>query len=134
MENIENNKMYQAIVELRTKGSLQEQAKELRELEKLYKNLWYETENEIYKNKLDNVRLEMCELNSKVQEHIKVFDELIEIQAMDVEVFLNTFDMKWEEWDENEDCYNNLLGSNTDIGHCLRTALIHSEKLIKEMM
>lgn len=128
---MENNKMYQAIVELETKGSMQEQAKELRGLEKLYKNLFYETENRIYEDKLNNIRMEMCKLNDKVQEHMKVFDELIETQCMDVEVFLNTFDMEWEEWDEEENCYENLLVSNTDVGHCIRTALIHSEKLLK---
>lgn len=131
MENIKDNKMYKAIVEVNTKGSVQDQARELRGLEKLYKNLFYETESQIYKNKLDNVRLEMIKLNDEIQHHMKVFDELIETQCMDVEVFLNTFDMEWEEWDEEENCYENLLVSNTDVGHCIRTALIHSEKLLK---
>lgn len=131
---MENNKLMEAIKEINTKGTIQEQARELVELEKLYKRLYRETENRIYKNKLDNVRIEMCKLNNKVQENMKVFDEFIGTQCMDVEVFLNTFNMDWNEWDEEENCYFNITGSLTDIGHCCRMALIHSQKLLKESL
>lgn len=122
----------EAIKEINEKGTIQEQARELAELEKLYKRLYRETENRIYKNKLDNIRIEMCKINDRVQENMKVFDSFMQCGAIDVETFLNTFDMDWEEWDEEEDCYFNITGSSTDLGHCCRMALIHSEKLLKE--
>ncbi|AUN26240.1 hypothetical protein RSJ21_13645 [Clostridium botulinum] len=142
---MDNNKMYEAIVEVNTKGSLQEQAKKLYDEEKLYKKLIDTYNKEIqeidddelltdlylmrkkYKIRLDHTKNEMCYLNKRIIDTLDVIEEYV-----DVDMFCELFEI--EEYNEEDDYYGNILSSTSKIGHVCRTGLIYNEKLVKEMI
>ncbi|ABS42327.1 hypothetical protein [Clostridium botulinum] len=142
---MDNNKMYEAIVEVNTKGSLQEQAKKLYDEEKLYKKLIDTYNKEMqeidddelltdlylmrkkYKIRLDHTKNEMCYLNKRIIDTLDVIEKYV-----DVDMFCKLFEI--EEYDEEDDYYGNILGSTSKIGYVCRTGLIYNEKLAKEII
>jgi len=142
-----NNKLYQAIVEINTKGTFQDQAKKLYEDEKLYKKVLaiikeekqacydeelledIEKSEYKYKTRLENVRNQMCYLNKRIIDALNIIEEFV-----DVEVFVELFGLDYDEWDEEENFYVNLLTSSTVVGHICRQGIIQNEKLLKEFM
>ncbi|KEI89315.1 hypothetical protein N493_07330 [Clostridium botulinum B2 433] len=140
-----DNKLYKAIVEVNTKGSLQEQAKKLYDKERLYKKLIATYNKEIqeidddelltdlylmrkkYKIRLDHIKNEMCYLNKRIIDTLDVIEEYV-----DVDMFCELFEI--EEYDEEDDYYGNILSSTSKIGHVCRIGLIYNEKLVKEMI
>lgn len=142
---MDDNKLYKAIVEVHTKGSLQEQAKKLYDEERLYKKLISTYNKEIqeidedelltdlylmrkkYKIRLDHIKNEMCYLNKRIIDTLDVIEEYV-----DVYMFCGLFEI--EEYDEKNDYYGNVLSSISKIGHVCRAGLIYNEKLVKEMI
>ncbi|AOZ77387.1 hypothetical protein AC231_09835 [Clostridium pasteurianum] len=147
---MKNNKLYNAIVEVNTKGTFQQQAWSLCREEKTYKKLIIEYRKQIadidginvpvlkkdlelmlnkYEIRLDNVKNEMCYLNKRIIDSLEVIEPFV-----DVEVFVELFGLDYNDYDENESFYNNLLTSSTRVGHVCRQGLIWNEKiLISEM-
>ncbi|MBN3411210.1 hypothetical protein [Clostridium botulinum] len=142
---MDNNKLYKAIVEVNTKGSLQKQAKKLYDKERLYKKIIATYNKEIqeidddelltdlylmrkkYKIRLDHIKNEMCYLNKRIIDTLDVIEEYV-----DVDMFCELFEV--EEYDEEDDYYENILGSTSKIGHVCRIGLIQNEKIVKEMI
>jgi len=141
------NKLMETIIEINTKGTLQEQAVKLCNEEKLYKKLIYtynkqfrkttdyELLHEInlmrykYAVRLDSVRNEMCYLNKRIIDTLNVIEEYV-----DFDDFVKVFRLKEDETNRKESFYNNLMMSSTKIGHLVRTGLIQNEKMVKEMI
>ncbi|MBN3418599.1 hypothetical protein EXN00_09780 [Clostridium botulinum] len=141
---MDNNKMYEAIIEVNTKRSLQEQGKKLYDEEKLYKKLIDTYNKEIqeiddelltdlylmrkkYKIRLDHTKNEMCYLSKRIIDTLDVIEEYV-----NVDMFCKLFEI--EEYNEEDDYYGNILSSTSKIGHVCRTGLIYNEKLVKEMI
>jgi hypothetical protein len=150
MENLKSNKLFQAIVEVNTKGTLQEQTQKLYDEEKLYKKLIStyndrideidkEIHEELFENlwlmkekckvRLKNIKKEMCYLNKRIIDTLNVIEEYV-----DFDLFVETFELKEDEVDENESFYDNIIRSTTKIGHVCRAGLIQNEKIVKEMV
>ncbi len=136
---MEFKKIYDAIEEIEVKGNIFEQAMELCLEEKELKHMLSVIKNDEVLNRnfdvsgleegLNDVRVEMIRLNEKIKNSIDVIEEYL-----DVEVFCNHFGIDIEDFDDTEDYYTNILTSATPLGHCIRMALIHAEKLVKEFM
>ncbi|WPC42934.1 hypothetical protein [Clostridium sp. JS66] len=129
--------LYDTLLELEEKGCIQIQAKNLCTEEKEYKRLIAKyRDNELLQNKykirLENVKNEMMYLNTETIEICKVLDEIMKYN--DIEVFIDAFNLDWDEYDEDEDFYSNLMISATPIGHCIRQGLLQNEKMVKDII
>lgn len=130
-------KIYESLREVKTKGSLFEQAKRLckqeRELKRLIslgmkdEVLWKRLQVDELEKELYDLRMDMVALADRVKDTIGILEE-----NLDIEVLVEHFGLDYEEYDEEEDFYINLVSSATPIGHVIRMALIHSEKLVKD--
>ncbi|MBC2579968.1 hypothetical protein [Clostridium sp. DJ247] len=128
-------KLYNTLRELETRGTLQQQAKNLYSEEREYKRLIAKYKNnellkQKYEIRLEHVKTEMMYLNTKIIDTLNIIEEFV-----DVEVFCELFGVDYENYDEDENFYNNLLVSNNNyIAHVCRQGLIHNEKIVKEFM
>lgn len=144
---IKSNKLYNAIVEVNTKGTLQQQAFSLCREENIYKKLIIEYKKQIadidginvpntrkdlelmlnkYEIRLDNIKNEMCYLNKRIIDSLTVIESFVP-----VELFVELFGLDYSNYDENESFYNNLLTSSSVVGHVCRQGLIQNEKILK---
>ncbi|NMM64381.1 hypothetical protein HBE96_17310 [Clostridium sp. P21] len=143
MENLENNKLYQAIVELNTKGSIQDQCKKAYEDYKKYRDLVadYKDILKTYKNKnmelllykyqvrLDAVLEEFVYLNTRIIKTLNIIESYV-----DFNLFMEKFELNEDEVDEQYTYYDNLLMSSNYIGFVCRKGLIQNEKIVNEMI
>lgn len=147
---IKNNKLYNVIIEVNTKGTFQQQAFSLCREENIYKKLIIEYRKQIadidsinipilrknlelmlnkYEIRLDNVKNEMCYLNKRIIDSLEVIESFV-----DVEVFVELFGLDYSNYDENESFYDNLLTSSSATGHVCRQGLIQNEKILDAEM
>ncbi|MBZ9635520.1 hypothetical protein [Clostridium sp. FP1] len=151
------DKIMEAIIEINTKGSLQEQAKKLYNEECIYKLAISQYNKQIenrqmektydaqaigyltlfrnkYQIRLDFIKKEMCLLNRRIIDTLNVIEEFVDWKTF-IEVFelIESADEDDNEVDREEDYYNNLIFSSNYIGHVVRTGLIQNEKMAKEM-
>lgn len=120
-----------------TRGTLQEQAHTLYLEEREYKKLINKYKNnellkQKYEIRLEQVRTEMMYFNSRIIKVMNVLEEIMKYN--DIEVFIDAFNLDWEEYDEDENLYTNLMISSTEIGYCIRQALLQNEKIVKELI
>ena len=142
------NKLMDTIIEINTKGTIQEQSEKLYNELYCYKKLIatynVEIENvndsdlleelslmrEKYEIRLDNIKMEMVRLNRKI---VDTMDTLTEIE-LEFEDFVEVFKLKEDEIDSEESFYSNLMMSSNPVGQVVRTGVIESEKYLMEMM
>lgn len=127
-------KLYNTLIELETKGTLQQQAHNLYLEEREYKRLINKYKNNEllcnkYKIRLEHVKTEMCYLNKRIIDTLNTIEPYV-----DVETFVELFELNYSEYDEEENFYNNLIIGSGIISHVVRQGLLQNEKIVKEFM
>jgi hypothetical protein len=133
---VKNNNLYNAIAEVMERGTFQQQSENLYKEEKIYKKLIAEYENQDselmiskYEIRLNNIKNEMCYLNKRIIDALKIIEPFL-----NVELFCELFGLDHNCYDDSEGFYDNLLTSSSVTGHVCRQGLIRNEKiLISEM-
>ncbi|MCB2354354.1 hypothetical protein [Clostridium estertheticum] len=136
----------EALVEIKTKGTIQEQANKLFDEMYCYKKLIAGVNTKIqnkhyelvldelylmrtkYEVRLDYVKDQCCYLNKKIIDTFHVIEEFVQFED-----FVELFKLKSDEVDKDESFYSNLMMSSSNIGVVVRTGLLQNEKIVCEM-
>ncbi|MBU3153915.1 hypothetical protein [Clostridium estertheticum] len=136
----------EALVEIETKGTIQEQANKLFDEMYCYKKLIAGVNTKIqnkhyelvldelylmrtkYEVRSDYVKNQCCYLNKEIIETFSVIEEFVEFED-----FIDLFELNADEIDKEESFYSNLLMNSGKIGMCVRTGLLQNEKIMCEM-